>query len=94
MENNIIVCRCSDVTLEEIRAEIKKGYHTFEELKRVIRTGMGPCQGKTCTPLILREISNMTGKPLEELDCGRNRPPVSAVSLGAIAAQCGGEDHE
>ncbi len=94
MENKTIVCRCSDVTLEEIRHEIEKGYHTFEELKRVIRTGMGPCQGRTCTPIILREISNYTGVPVDELDCGRNRPPVNAVSLGAIAKQSRGDNHE
>lgn len=87
MEDKTIVCRCSDVTIEEIREAIKAGYETFDELKRVLRTGMGPCQGRTCMPIILREISMITGVPIEELTPGRNRPPVNAVSLGAIADQ-------
>ncbi len=87
MEDKTIVCRCSDVTIEEIREAIKKGYTTFDELKRVLRTGMGPCQGRTCMPIILRELSIMTGVPIEELTPGRNRPPVNAISLGAIADQ-------
>ncbi len=94
MENKTIVCRCSDVTLEEIRLEIKKGYHTLEEIKRVIRVGMGPCQGRTCTPIVLREISSITGVPIDKLSSGRNRPPVNAVSLGAIAKQSKGDYHE
>lgn len=92
MEDKTIVCRCSDITIEEIRQAIGDGYTTFDELKRVLRTGMGPCQGRTCMPIILRELSIMTGVPVEELTPGRNRPPVNAVSLGAIAEQ--GEDHE
>lgn len=92
MEDKTIVCRCSDVTIEEIRQAIEAGYTTFDELKRVLRTGMGPCQGRTCMPIILRELSMMTGVPIEELSPGRNRPPVNAVSLGAIAEQ--EEDHE
>jgi|LGOV01.1.fsa_nt_gb NAD(P)H-nitrite reductase large subunit len=87
MEDKTIVCRCSDVTIEEIREAIENGYTTFDELKRVLRTGMGPCQGRTCMPIILRELSIMTGVPIEELTPGRNRPPVNAVSLGAIADQ-------
>ena len=85
MEDKTIVCRCSDITIEEIREAINNGYTTFDELKRVLRTGMGPCQGRTCMPIILRELSMITGTPIEELRPGRNRPPVNAVSLGAIA---------
>lgn len=92
MADKTIVCRCSDVTIEEIRDAISNGYETFDELKRVLRTGMGPCQGRTCMPIILRELSMMTGVAIEDLTPGRNRPPVNAVSLGAIADQ--EEDHD
>lgn len=90
MEDKIIVCRCSDVSLEEIRDAIKDGYHTFEEIKRVLRTGMGPCQGRNCMPIILKEISLLTGVNIENLKPGKSRPPVNAVSLGSIAEQAGG----
>lgn len=94
MEDKTIVCRCSDVTLEEIREAIKSGYESFDEIKRVLRTGMGPCQGRTCMPIILREISIITGVPMEELEPGRNRPPVNAISLGALADQEGEDENE
>lgn len=84
MEDKTIVCRCSDVTIEEIREAINEGYHTVNELKKILRTGMGPCQGKNCSPIILRELSIMTGKPIEELDPGTYRQPVKAISIGSI----------
>jgi len=98
MEDNTIVCRCSDVTLDEIRKLIKEGYTTFDEIKRITRVGMGPCQGRTCTQIVLREISILTGKPISEILPGTYRPPVKAIKLGSIAetACCskGGNDHD
>lgn len=89
MADKTIVCRCSDVTIEEIREAISNGYETFDELKRILRTGMGPCQGKNCSPIILRELSIMTGKPIEELAPRRHRNPVKAICIDALAE--GGE---
>lgn len=90
MIDNSIICRCSDLTKEDIRKLIEKGYTTFDEIKRVSRAGMGPCQGRTCMPLILREISIITGKPISEIMPGTYRPPVKAMMLGQIAEA----DHE
>ena len=36
MDENTIICRCSDVTLKEIRELINDGYVTFDEIKRII----------------------------------------------------------
>ena len=95
MEDNIIVCRCSDLTIKDIRKLISKGYTTFDEIKRLSRAGMGPCQGRNCAQLILRELSSATGKSLEELLPGSYRPPVKAIKLGEIADYfIGGDSHE
>ncbi len=97
MKDNIVVCRCSDVTLDEIRSLIKEGYTTFDEIKKVSRVGMGPCQGKTCMQLVLREIASITGKPISEIMPGTYRPPVKAIKLGDIAEAAlngGGVDHD
>jgi len=96
MSDNSIVCRCSDLTKEDIRKLIEKGYTTFDEIKRISRAGMGPCQGRTCMPLILREISILTGKPIEQIAPGTYRPPVKAMTLGQIAEASleGGNEHD
>lgn len=43
-DNAIIVCRCEDVTLGEIRKAIREGATTLDEVKRITRAGMGPCK--------------------------------------------------
>lgn len=86
-EENTIICRCSDVTLKELRDLIKEGYHTFDEIKRITRIGMGPCQGKTCGQIVLKELSIATGKPIKELKFQKNRPPIVGVKLKLIAEE-------
>lgn len=86
-ERNTIICRCSDVTLERIGQLIDAGYTSFDEIKRITRVGMGPCQGKTCQQLILREIAARTGQQIKDLIPQTTRPPVLGVTLEQIALE-------
>ena len=45
-DQSSIICRCEDITQEQIEQAIDEGYTTLEELKRKLRLGMGPCQGE------------------------------------------------
>lgn len=84
-QNPTVICRCEEIELEEIRQWISRGYDTFDELKRILRVGMGPCQGRGCRDIILRELSASTGRPMSELDPGTIRPPVKPVKLALLA---------
>ena len=84
------VCRCEEVTLEEIDEWIDRGYDTVEELKRVLRVGMGPCQGRGCQDILMREIAKKTGKPISEVAPATVRPPVKPIKIGLLAE--GGEE--
>lgn len=79
--HDVILCRCEDITVQDIHDAIAEGYHTLEEIKRVTRVGMGPCQGRTCLMLILRELSALTNQPLENLLPDTYRPPTKSVSF-------------
>jgi len=81
----ILVCRCEDVTREVILACIADGYETIDEIKRVTRAGMGPCQGRTCRNLIAFELSRIYGVPMDQVLMTTFRPPVKPVSLGTLA---------
>lgn len=85
MPKNTIVCRCEDITLEEIREWLQLGYTDIEEIKRLTRAGMGPCQGRTCRTHILRELASVSKMPLAELAIPTFRPPVKPVSLKTLA---------
>jgi len=87
-----VVCRCEDITLEEIRDYISQGYTDLETLKRLLRVSMGRCQGKTCLSIIIRELSIATGLPVSEIAPTTYRPPTVGIPLGHLAD--GEVDHD
>lgn len=89
--DNTIICRCEEITLGEIRELIRKGYQSIDEIKRISRAGMGPCQGRTCRQLIMQELASATGKKMSELRMSTFRPPAKPIKLGALV---GGDDNE
>lgn len=91
MNKKTIICRCEDVTQEEIRKLIAEGYTTAEEIKKISRCGMGPCQGRTCRSLLIGELARATGREVGEIKVTTFRPPVRPVKLGVFLAE-GGAD--
>jgi len=85
--DNIVICRCEDITLTEIRKAIAEGYHTIDDIKRVTRAGMGPCQGRTCRSLIAQELSWHCKIPMEEVVMPTFRPPIKPVKLGSFVKE-------
>ena len=85
MSDKVFICRCEDLTQEEIEDAIKEGYSTLEELKFKLRLGMGPCQGRSCIALARRVLCETTGKTVDEITLPPSRPPLIPVSLGVIA---------
>ncbi len=80
-----IICRCEDLTEEEVLDFIHQGFTTIDEIKRFSRAGMGHCQGRTCKHLIAQLISRETGKPLSEIIYPKPRPPIKPVPLRTLA---------
>jgi len=80
-----VICRCEEIEIDEIRKWIAEGYTEFDELKRILRVSMGPCQGRGCRDIILRELSKATGKPISEIAPGTMRPPVKPIKIGLLA---------
>jgi len=86
MKDKTFICRCEDITQEEIEQAIDEGYTTLEELKCKLRLGMGPCQGRGCLTLARRILCQKTGKTTEDITIPPSRPPVIPVSLGTLAS--------
>jgi len=82
---NTIVCRCEDITLKEIRDLIKTGFKTVDEIKRISRCGMGPCQGRTCRQIVMGEIAKATGKDIRDVKLSTFRPPTKNIKIGILA---------
>lgn len=84
MDENIIICRCEDVTVGEIKKLLKMGIETPEEIKRITRCGMGSCQGRTCQGILQNLLSKETSKGIEEIKQHKLRPPCKPVFLGVF----------
>ncbi len=84
-EKNVIICRCEDVTLKDLHDLMEEGYTSFEEIKRLLRVGMGPCQGNTCGQLVQKEIAKFTNTPINEVKTQKVRPLITGVKLNSIA---------
>jgi thioredoxin reductase len=79
------VCRCENVSLARIEAELEAGIATIGALKRGTRAGMGRCQGRYCGPVLLRLLAARSGTTLSEDLAFAPRPPVRPVPLAAVA---------
>ena len=90
-DSSLIICRCEEVTREEILQAIADGAATIDGIKKRTRAGMGLCQGKTCQRLVARILSEATGRPMEEILPATFRAPVRPVPLTAFL---GGDDDE
>ncbi|KKM11637.1 (2Fe-2S)-binding protein [Clostridiales bacterium PH28_bin88] len=90
MTDTTIICRCEDLTLEEIRELIDKGFTTIDEIKRISRCGMGPCQGRNCRPLLMNELARATGQDIRDMPMPTFRPPAKPIKLGILVPG----DHE
>lgn len=84
MKCDITICRCEDLSLDEIESAIDMGFTNFEELRRYLRIGMGPCQGRTCLPLVRSILARKLGISASEISMPTRRPPVVNVPFGAI----------
>ena len=91
-DKDIIICRCEDLTRAEVRKLVEAGYTSVEEIKRISRCGMGPCQGRTCHQLLVREIAELTGKSPGEIAPAKARPPINGIKLGTLLS--GGESYD
>lgn len=79
-----IICRCEEITEEEIKEAIREGYTTIEAIKKRTRAGMGLCQGRTCSTLIRDIIAEMTGVKKEDVLPDTVRPPIYPVELDVL----------
>lgn len=86
-EEDIITCRCEEVSRSRIIEAIKSGATTVVGVKRRTRAGMGLCQGRTCCRLVARLVAQYTGQKLSEISPAKFRPPVKPVKIEILAME-------
>lgn len=92
-DDDMLVCRCEEVTKGEIRRAVHEGIFTIEEMRRYLRSGMGLCQGQTCGKLVKGIIARELGTAPDQIEPASSRAPMRPIEM-EILAEDGGKAHE
>ena len=85
LAGDTLVCRCEEVTANEVRACVREGCASPKEVKDWTRAGMGLCQGRICRSLVAQMIAEERRQSPAEVPRGSVRPPIKPVPIGALA---------
>lgn len=84
---NLIVCRCEEVTLDEIENTAQKYQCSAREIKLRTRAGMGYCAGRTCRTAIDAIIENISGQRIQNEIPLKVQPPIRPISLTTLGSK-------
>jgi thioredoxin reductase len=77
--DDILICRCEDVTLGAIKQMIGLGVSDLDSLKAETRVCMGRCQGRTCMHTVLNLLEGHS-----PASPGRLKPPVPRLPVKPV----------
>jgi hypothetical protein len=75
--NDVIVCRCEELRLGDLRAAFERGFDAPDTLKRATRITMGACQGRVCRPVYRALL-----RAWVETSTGEEPPPGGTGHIG------------
>lgn len=93
-DDDVIICRCEEITKGEIRRAVHLGMYTVKDVRRFLRTGMGLCQGQTCSKLVKGIIAKELAISASVLDPAQGRAPARPVEIRILSNEIGGESNE
>ena len=79
--NSMYVCRCEEITKAEVIQAVRNGATSVNEVKRLLRAGMGLCQGRNCAKTIERIIAEELGVSPAQVQQSTKRGPVRPIKL-------------
>ncbi|XME01627.1 (2Fe-2S)-binding protein [Lachnospiraceae bacterium C1.1] len=84
-DDDMIICRCEEITKGEIRRAVHDGMYTMAEIRRYLRCTMGLCQGQTCAKLVKGIVARELGVPAAELEPASSRSPMRPTEMYIFA---------
>ena len=84
-DDDMIVCRCEEVTKGEIRKAVHEGLWTIAEIRRYLRCGMGLCQGQTCAKLVKSIVARELKCSPALLEPASSRAPMRPTEMHVYA---------
>jgi len=87
VDDDVVICRCEEITVADIRRAIREGARDLTGIKRRTRAGMGLCQGRTCENLVARILAEELKEKPADVSPASVRPPVIPVTFGVLAEE-------
>ncbi|MEA4932137.1 MAG: (2Fe-2S)-binding protein [Lawsonibacter sp.] len=93
-DDDMIICRCEEITKGEIRRAIHLGLYTVAEIRRFTRASMGLCQGSTCSKAVEGILAAELNIPAAQITPMTARAPMRPSEIGVLGSGRGDETDE
>ena len=80
-----IVCRCENLTAGAIAAAAADPCLQPDQIKSLLRVGMGPCHGRQCLTVLTEIVARERGVSPSAVGLPRARTPAGPLRLGELA---------
>jgi NADPH-dependent 2,4-dienoyl-CoA reductase/sulfur reductase-like enzyme len=84
LTEDTILCRCEEVTVDEVRRAIEEGAGTVSAIRMLTRAGMGRCQGRMCGSSVAELLARELEQSVEAVGQATPRPPVVPIPLQGL----------
>lgn len=84
--DELILCRCEEVSVGEVRAVVDQGHWELNRVKAHCRVGMGRCQGRMCGLAAAEIVAERSGRGIENVGRLRGQAPIKPLPFGVELA--------
>jgi len=85
VEAKTVLCRCEMITAGAVREAVEVHGTDPNAIKRSLRIGMGPCQGRMCAHSLADFTAAVSGDTSEAIGLQRARSPILPVSFRTLS---------
>ena len=78
----LILCRCEEVSVGDVRAVVDEGHWEINRVKAHCRVGMGRCQGRMCGLAAAEVVAERSGRAIHDVGRLRGQAPIKPLPFG------------
>lgn len=86
-KEEVIICRCEEVSLQTICDTIEKHHCSSREVKLRTRAAMGYCGGRVCRAFVDKIVAEVTHQPPSDDVPLTYRPPVRPMTFKTLGGE-------
>lgn len=80
--DELILCRCEEVSVGDVRAVVDEGHWEINRVKAHCRVGMGRCQGRMCGLAAAEVVAERSGRAIHDVGRLRGQAPIKPLPFG------------